>query len=63
VRDGIVHISENREFAGLFASLSVARNIHRGLLGKVGSAFGKVWPARAKAVRVNRRGAPRSCRC
>jgi ABC-type sugar transport system ATPase subunit len=50
VRDGIAYISEDRKFEGFFETMSIAQNIYMGWLGKVGSAFGTVSPARAKAV-------------
>ena len=42
VRDGIAYITEDRKLEGFFETMSVARNIYMGLLGKVGGATGLV---------------------
>ena len=42
VRDGIAYITEDRKLEGFFETMSVARNIYMGLLGKAGGAFGLV---------------------
>ena len=42
VRDGIAYITEDRKMEGFFETMSVARNIYMGLLGKAGGAFGLV---------------------
>ena len=49
VRDGIAYITEDRKLEGFFETMSVARNIYMGLLGKVGGAFGLVSNAQADA--------------
>jgi simple sugar transport system ATP-binding protein len=50
VRDGIAYITEDRKVEGFFETMSIAENIYMGLLGKVGSAFGLVSPAKAREV-------------
>ncbi len=53
VRDGIAYITEDRKLEGFFETMSIARNIYMGLLGKaqgrLGGAFGLVSPAQASA--------------
>ncbi len=50
VRDGIAYITEDRKVEGFFETMSIARNIYMGLLGKLGGAFGAVSAARMKEV-------------
>ena len=51
VRDGIAYITEDRKLEGFFETMSIARNIYMGLLGKaqgrLGGAFGLVSAAQA----------------
>jgi ABC-type sugar transport system ATPase subunit len=49
VRDGIAYITEDRKVEGFFETMSIASNIYMGLLGRIGSAFGLVSSATAKA--------------
>ena len=49
VRDGIAYITEDRKLEGFFETMSVARNIYMGLLGKAGEAFGLVSNSQAQA--------------
>ena len=49
VRDGIAYITEDRKMEGFFETMSVARNIYMGLLGKAGGAFGLVSNSQAQA--------------
>ena len=50
VRDGIAYVTEDRKVEGFFETMSIARNIYMGLLGKLGNAFGTVSGAMAREV-------------
>lgn len=50
VRDGIAYVTEDRKVEGFFETMSIARNIYMGLLGKSDNAFGAVSSARSNAI-------------
>jgi simple sugar transport system ATP-binding protein len=50
VRDGIAYVTEDRKLEGFFETMTIARNIYMGLLGKLGDAFGLVSAAQAREV-------------
>ena len=50
VQDGIAYVTEDRKVEGFFETMSVARNIYMGLLGKSDNTLGTVSSARSAAV-------------
>jgi ABC-type sugar transport system ATPase subunit len=48
VRDGIAYVTEDRKVEGFFETMSIARNIYMGLLGKLGGALGLVSESQAR---------------
>jgi len=50
VRDGIAYITEDRKVEGFFETMSIARNIYMGWLGKLAGMWGTVSNAQAQAL-------------
>jgi len=50
VRDGIAYVTEDRKLEGFFETMSIARNIYLGLLGKLPGAHGLVAQARIREL-------------
>lgn len=50
VRDGIAYITEDRKVEGFFETMSIAKNIYMGLLGKSKNAFGATSNSKANAI-------------
>src|SRR6218665_1971636 len=50
VRDGIAYVTEDRKLEGFFEIMSIARNIYRGLRGKLPGAHGLVAQARIREI-------------
>lgn len=50
VRDGIAYITEDRKVEGFFETMSIAKNIYMGLLGKSKNAFGATSTSKANAI-------------
>lgn len=50
VRDGIAYITEDRKVEGFFETMSIAKNIYMGLLGKSKNALGAISTSKANAI-------------
>jgi ABC-type sugar transport system ATPase subunit len=50
VHDGIAYITEDRKVEGFFETMSIAKNIYMGLLGKSKNVFGAISSAKAGAI-------------